>query len=301
VTGLVGGTGIQGVTGLIGGTGIQGVTGFQGQTGIQGVTGLIGGTGIQGVTGLVGQTGIQGVTGFQSQTGIQGVTGLIGGTGIQGVTGLIGGTGIQGVTGIALGQTGIQGVTGLVGGTGIQGVTGVYAQTGIQGLTGLALGGTGIQGMTGVSTAKSYGECYFSANVGCTGVGSTTTITALGTYYIIAGTSTAGANLSNFTHASPGRLTYTGTPTTVFLVSANLSPILSTTVTRYGFRIALNGTTIPASMIVRACNNVGQVDIIKLQTLVSMETNQYVEVYVTAMTAAATITVPNLNLVCDEA
>jgi hypothetical protein len=40
VTGLVGGTGIQGVTGLIGGTGIQGVTGLIGGTGIRGVTGI---------------------------------------------------------------------------------------------------------------------------------------------------------------------------------------------------------------------------------------------------------------------
>ena len=38
-----------------------------------------------------------------------------------------------------------------------------------------------------------------------------------------------------------------------------------------------------------------------MQTLVSMDTNQYVEVYATAMTAAATMTVPNLNIVCDEA
>jgi hypothetical protein len=97
VTGLIGGTGIQGVTGLIGGTGIQGVTGLVGGTGIQGLTGLaLGSTGIQGVTGLIGGTGIQGVTGLQGGTGIQGVTGLIGGTGIQGVTGFQGNTGIQG-------------------------------------------------------------------------------------------------------------------------------------------------------------------------------------------------------------
>jgi hypothetical protein len=177
----------------------------------------------------------------------------------------------------------------LIGGTGIQGVTGAY---------GGPPGETGIQGVTGVPSGTSYGECFL--NTGATGVGATTNVANLGVYYIIACTSTAGTNLTNFTHSSPGRLTYTGATTTIFEAIFALNVTLNTAAARYNFRLAKNGTTIPASQNSIQINNTGFRPTVTCQTLVSLATNDYIEGFVSCTTGGVTAVVNYLNIICVE-
>jgi hypothetical protein len=196
------------------------------------------------------------------------VTGFYGQTGIQGVTGL------WGLTGLALGATGIAGVTGAYGGP--PGETGLQGQTGIQGATGLQ--------------SYSYGECYVSTPA-------STTLTTQSTYYLLQGTTTAGSYLQDFTHASPGRLTYTGSATKNFLVSAYVGASVGNAV-EYALRLAKGGTTIVQSQNTIQPSLVSQHYVITTQGIIEMSTNDYIELYV-ACTArgTTTLTANNANII----
>jgi len=258
-----------------GSTGVQGLSGIRGVTGIQGFTGLY----RQGVTGLslnvIGGTGILGETG---QTGIRGPTGIQGLTGPQGLQGV---TGLRGLTGMALGSTGIAGFTGAYGGP--PGVTGLDGQTGIQGVTGLALGSTG------------YGECYVSTPA-------STGLATQNVYYLLAGTTTGGTYLQDFTHASPGRLTYTGGDTRKFLVTGSIGAAQVTSSSEtYTVRIAKNGTTIAASTCGIYCYPVSNRPGFVCQTVVELATNDFIEMYAACISRGTTAIVANFgNLIAHS-
>jgi len=126
---------------------------------------------------------------------------------------------------------------------------------------------------------SSYGECYISSSA-------TTTLTTQSTFYLLAGITTAGSYLSGFTHASPGRLTYTGT-TKNFIVTAVLGGLQFSTISEFfAARLVKNGTTIVSSETgTQIMGGTGHRPCMNLQTIVELATNDYIEIYVACTTA----------------
>lgn len=123
-----------------------------------------------------------------------------------------------------------------------------------------------------------------------------TTITNAGTYYVLQGVSTSQLNLINFTHASPGRLTYTGTITRYFVVSGDISIISSANNVLVGIQLAKNGTLLPGSIKTFTKTTAADTKTIPVNYGVQLATNEYIEMYVTCDSAGATITANNGTL-----
>jgi hypothetical protein len=189
---------------------------------------------------------------------------------------------IMGMTGIQ----GIQGVTGFLGATGVAGFTGAY---------GGPPGPTGIQGSTGLQSAFCYGESYISTPA-------STGLATQNVYYLLAGTTTGGTYLQNFTHASPGRLTYTGGDTRKFLVTGSIGAAQVTSSSEtYTVRIAKNGTTIAASTCGIYCYPVSNRPGFVCQTVVELATNDFLEMYAACISRGTTAFVANFgNLIAHS-
>ena len=127
----------------------------------------------------------------------------------------------------------------------------------------------------------SYGECYVSTPA-------STTLTTQSTYYLLAGTTTAGTYLQDFTHASPGRLTYTGGTTKKFQVLGALGVQVPSASETYVARVAKNGATIVASTVGIQLSSSGQRPCLATQTIIELATNDYIEIYVACITRAST-------------
>jgi hypothetical protein len=127
----------------------------------------------------------------------------------------------------------------------------------------------------------SYGECYVSTPA-------STTLTTQSTYYLLQGTTTEGSYLLDFTHASPGRLKYTGTTTKKFLVSGTLGVQVPAALETYTARLVKNGATIVASTIGIQFSTSGQRLGFVTQTIIELATNDYIEIYVACISRAST-------------
>lgn len=124
---------------------------------------------------------------------------------------------------------------------------------------------------------------YNSAN-------SATTITLAGTFYVLQGTTTAEFLASLFTHASPGRLTYTGTPTKQVQITALVSFSASANNILTKWRIAKNGATIAASETQQFKGTGANIETVVCHATVSLATNDYIEIFCTNDSAGSTMT-----------
>lgn len=141
---------------------------------------------------------------------------------------------------------------------------------------------------------RSYGECYLTATAA-------TTIASAGEYNLAKGTTSAeAAFLSDFTHASPFRLTYTGSATKTFSVSVVYSVTAAGNNKLSSFRIAKNGTTLAKSEIDRFISTGADVGAGGLQVLVELTANSFVEVYLTNKTDTVGISVEKANVIALE-
>lgn len=137
-----------------------------------------------------------------------------------------------------------------------------------------------------------HGGCYVSTPAA-------TTVTVAGTFYVLAGTTTA-LDLDLFTHSSPGRITYTGTTTRTFFVTASASVVSSANNILISTRIAKNGTTIAASEMQFYKTTAADTKIVSSQTIVSLAQNDYLEMYITCDSAGATVTANTGTLIANE-
>ena len=151
----------------------------------------------------------------------------------------------------------------------------------VDGIIPVANGGTG-------ATQSAYGEFYVSTVLA-------TTIGTLGTFVKVAGTTTAGV-LSNFTHPSSNRLTYTGTATRKFLITTALS-FHGTNTNDYKFAFYKNGSSIlTSSTISTTATGTGSLAHVSCQCVVELETTNFIEVFVTNADAANSATVDFMNV-----
>lgn len=138
---------------------------------------------------------------------------------------------------------------------------------------------------------RHYGEAYVSTPAA-------TTTSQTPTFTKIAGTYTAG-ELSGFTH-SAGTLTYTGTNTKKFRVTAVISGDADGT-DDYQFRLAKNGTDLAKTQIVRSIAGSNDIGVVAIQGIIELATNDTLQVEVARVGATARdVTADNLNLMATE-
>jgi hypothetical protein len=121
-----------------------------------------------------------------------------------------------------------------------------------------------------------------------------TTISASNTYVKISGTTSANSNNKQVSHTS-NKLTYTGTETKLFTATSSLS-LSGTNGDDISIRIAKNGTTLSGSQIRVTISGNGHVEVLAVQSLISMATNDYLEMFITNNTSTNSVTVKNMSM-----
>lgn len=159
--------------------------------------------------------------------------------------------------------------------------TGLPLTTGVTGTLPVANGGTG-------ATQSAYGDCYISS-------ATSTPIPTIGAFVKVAGTTTAGV-LSNFTHPTSNRLTYTGTATRKFLVTAALS-FHGTASNDYKFTFYKNALSLLTSSIMSSTGSgAGNLSHVSCQCVIELANNEFIEVFVTNANATNNATIDFMNI-----
>jgi hypothetical protein len=139
-----------------------------------------------------------------------------------------------------------------------------------------------------------FGQYYFTDNT------TQTTINTQNTFQKILGTTTPNSNNQSFSHTN-NRLTYTGAATKLFKITTNASinPVNTTNVITLLTRIAKNNTTLPESQFKSTIYYTSDNETFHNQVLVSLSTNDYIELWVANTTNTDGITCVELNVVVE--
>ena len=145
---------------------------------------------------------------------------------------------------------------------------------------------------TNVTTsARNYGEMYSNNNAVAT------PISVAGTFYKMVNVTTSGL-MNNFTHTT-GRLAYSGTGPKTFHINISLDAQISTSNQIVGFQIYVNGAAIAKSNAICMINNIWDRQHLSLNSLVTLTTNDYVEMYVTNNTDHNSVTISDVNFIVE--
>lgn len=141
----------------------------------------------------------------------------------------------------------------------------------------------------GIENTAEIGNYFMTNNA------TTTTITAIDTPVKVLGTSTANAINQKFTHSN-NRLTYVGSLIRDFQVTATLS-LTSGNNNVVGVYVAKNGNIITSSEMYSTTSSGGRAESITCQTILELNQNDYVEIFVENASAVSNITVEYLNVI----
>lgn len=125
-----------------------------------------------------------------------------------------------------------------------------------------------------------------------------TTISLVDTAVKVLGTSTANSINQKFTHTN-NRLTYVGALLRDFQVTATLS-LTSGNNNIIGVYVAKNGVVITSSEMYSTTSSGGRAESITCQTILELNQNDYIEIFVENSTGTADITVEYLNVICKS-
>lgn len=126
-----------------------------------------------------------------------------------------------------------------------------------------------------------------------------TDIITINTPVKVAGTTTASSINQRFTHSN-NRVTYIGAITRSFRVASVASVTSSSANKQIGFYVAKNGVVIDESEMYMTTNTNSRAESIAIQTIVTLSTNDYLEIYVENSTDATDITVTFLNTIVES-
>lgn len=143
-------------------------------------------------------------------------------------------------------------------------------------------------GCRGITNTSTIGHLYMQNNA------TTTTATTAGTFYKVAGTTTAGPFIEKFEHTN-GRLTCTAALSGFYQVTISAN-VQTSNNTNFSFRAAKNGTTSAAGeMTVRQQSNTAFSAAV-VQDVFLLNTGDYIEPFVSASQNAQNILVADLNI-----
>lgn len=143
----------------------------------------------------------------------------------------------------------------------------------------------------GIQNSAAIGFMYMQNNA------TATTVASSGVAYKAAGTTTNDSITQKFTHTD-NRLTYTGALTRDFriLVAATVTSGANNEI---GLYIAKNGSVVTNSEQYITANAAGRAEGGSCQTVISLATNDYIELFVENDTAATNITVEFLSMIAE--
>lgn len=124
-----------------------------------------------------------------------------------------------------------------------------------------------------------------------------TVVSATNTEYKVLGTTTQSTFSQKFDHAN-NQLTYKGAITRVFKVLVT-STVSSGNNHQVGMYVGKNGVVLPESETYTTTNASGRVENVVCQCLVSLSTNDYIEIFVENTTAINNITITGFNLLVE--
>jgi hypothetical protein len=134
---------------------------------------------------------------------------------------------------------------------------------------------------------------YYTMNNNATA----TTVASSGVAYKVAGTTTSQSVTQKFTNTN-NRATYTGAITRAFSVSAVLS-CTSGNNNQIGLYIAKNGAILTESEVYITTGGSGRAEGGKIQAILQLVTNDYIEIFVENSTTATNITVTELSVIVE--
>jgi len=167
-------------------------------------------------------------------------------------------------------------------------------------------GGTYLTGVTNTSNKALFINCVGITNTAVNGQlymqanATATTISATNTFYKVAGTTSASADNSKFSHSN-NRLTCDAVISRKYLIQANLSfTCTATNVCEFGFYDSVLATVRTPSKTKSTANSAGKAENISFACVVTMGLNDYIEIHASNTSATNNITVDQLNFIITE-
>ena len=147
-----------------------------------------------------------------------------------------------------------------------------------------------IRNSVGLLNSADIAQYYMIGNA------TSTTLTTAGTFYKIAGTTSAGSLVSKFT-LTDNRATYDGALIEFFQVSAVLS-FTGKANDEHAIRVAKNGTTVASSEMRVTLPTGGRTENILVQDIVELTATDYLEIWVSNLDSSSqTATISELNVI----
>lgn len=144
----------------------------------------------------------------------------------------------------------------------------------------------------GVKNTREISQYYMSGNA------TPTVVSSVSTLYKVLGTTISAPLTQKFINTN-NRATYIGALANLFKITATIS-LLSGNTNQISVYVAKNGIVIPESEVSGTASGTGKSENIVVQSLVELEQNDYIEIFVENDTSVTDITVTELNVIIQD-